>query len=337
MLPHNATLDKTNCLASLIGVRTSLTEFTGDRVPPFFIEDLEGFDLTRLAQLAVAVNPTGQDLAESVIASAAREMMGDIETLITNGYSLQNVLATQCSACTLTPVYTTNAGIVVKAAVPSSYRTLQITNLNILTNVDGVRNVVISDGVTPKSFSVTLQAGVIMPVKLFYETFQPAVRIYFEDPTVGVGRITCPVNSSCGCGSAQPSSTISVAGLMAGVETAVQYGFVPCASIGCSYDALVCSLIHHMPNIFGLALMYKVGEKLTIIKSQSHRQNETASFVDDGGGEVTKNYGQLYWAKMQGTAKMPGIKTKISGFLARQRGDRCIVCDSKFYTAGVTG
>lgn len=337
MLPKSQVLDKTNCLAGLIGIRSACPP--GTVAPPYFLEDIEGLDVQKLAKMAKASDLKGTAGGTWIIGSAAREMMGDIELLMNNGYSLKNIIGDNCSLCNLIPTYTQNAGIVVKAANASNFQTMIITRLTILANVTGTKTIQFDDGVNVQTADVDLQAGVLIPINVNYSTSKRSVKIKFTDPTVPLGQVVCQQSGGCGCGStsATAKQLMVLTGLLAGNETVTQYGFIPCVSFGCSYDALVCGLINRTPNIFGLALLYKIGSKYLISKSQSDRNNDAVSFNEKGEAQLVVDYGRLYWAKMKGTGGVKGIKNIINDYLKTYSNDVCIDCQAKTYTATATG
>lgn len=318
-----------------MGVRTGCTV---EKQFPFWIEDIAGVDVTKLAGMAKGSNPSGTDFAEQLINSASRQMIADIETLINSGFRLNNIVGDMCSTCSLLPNYSTNAGIVVKPAVATKFGLMRITKLIVLANVSGVKQIKIDDGVTPRYFSVTLTAGVEMPIELTYSTTQGSARISFTDTTIPVGQIMCTTSSSCGCGGSKTSNNpINIVGLKNGSETTTQYGFLPCVALDCSYESLVCNLIQQTPNIFGLALFYKVGELYYDNLKVSDRNNDSVAFNDDEGGERQKNYGRLYWAKVKGTSGVAGLNKIISDYLKTKRADKCIVCEAMIKVSSVTG
>ena len=328
-------VDKTECLQSLVGVRTGCTV---DKQYPFWIEDIEGVDVKKLSSMAKSSNPNGKDVAAQMINNAARQMMGDIEVLVNNGYRMRNIVGDMCSTCSLLPNYTAAGGIIVKNVVATKYAVMRITRLTILANYTGEKQVTIDDGVEPKYYSVNLVAGVLMPVKLEYSTTEKSVKIFFTDNTVPVGQITCQTASSCGCGGSKDSNNpVNISGLLGGIAVSTQYGFLPCVAVDCSYDTLVCNLIQQTPNIFGLALLYKVGELYYDNKRVSDRNNDAVSFNDDPQEEQKKNYARLYWAKMKGSSGMQGINKIISDYLRTAKSDRCVICEVKISTGYTTG
>lgn len=326
-----------SCLEALVGIRT---ECSIAEEYPFYIEDIEGLDIKALAGVAKGTNLNGVDFARQLINSSAREMLGDIELLMNNGYKINNIVGSICSSCTLSASYLSNTGIIVKTLNKSIYSIIRITKLMVLVNVSGSKVIVIDDGVAPKTYTATFTAGILAPLNLNYSTNEKSVKIYFQDATVPLGLVSCSTSSSCGCGSkgtSQVQQDIVITGLLNGAENTNQYGFLPCVSLECSNEILLCTMIKQAPNIFGLTLLYKFGEKYYANKQVSHRTNETVSFNEEDQVESNKNYGQLYWAKMQGGKGRIAIKNIINDFLSTKRNDKCVVCDSKISTASVTG
>jgi hypothetical protein len=335
MYPKSETINQTTCLESLVGIR-SICEQETDY--PFWLEDLEGVDVTALAKLSKASNLSGKKFGEQLINSAAREMLADIEMMLNNGFKVKETVGDVCSSCTILPAYTANTGIIIKSTVASRYQRLQITKLIVLTNVTGSKEFIIDDGVTPKPYTADFEAGVLMPINLNYSTSEKSVKIYFSDVTVPLGQISCAKQTSCGCGgSATAGVPIQVKGLSAGLEVSTQYGFLPCTAITCSYDALVCNMIKQTPNTFGLTLLYKVGEKYVINKENSLRNNAEASYNEQEKSEVVRSFGRLYATKMYGVSDRSSLKRIVNDYLRNVRTDQCVICDSKVRTAGVTG
>lgn len=338
MYPKNSICNQVNCMETLIGIRSECNQ-PEEECGKFFLEDIEGIDVQALAKIAKGSNLTGADFGRQLINSAAREMLGDIELLVNNGYSIKNIAGELCSACTLLPVYTAGGGITIRTNVPSPYQELHVTRLNIQANATGLYDVVIDDGYTQQLFPVNLIAGTIMPVLLNYKTAEKMIRIYLSDNTVGMAQINCATQSSCGCGTSSKSGLpVIINGWNGLAETNTQYGFLPCASVTCSYDALICNMIKQAPNIFALTLLYKIGEKVYSHRAASERNNAQVSFnADEEKTEEGKNYGRLYWAKLQGSTNRKGVKAIISDFLSKQRKDRCVICDARITTGSITG
>lgn len=328
-------IDKIECMQSLVGIRTGCTV---DQQYPFWLEDIEGVDVKKLSSMSKASNPNGKDFGKQLINNAARQMMGDIETLLNDGYKMQNIIGDMCSSCQPLPVYTPGTGIIAKSTVATRFSIMRLSKLTILANVSGEKQIVIDDGETQKFYTVTLVAGTLMPIVMNYSTIKKIIKISFVDNTVPLGIINCPKSSSCGCGgSVNSNNPITITGMTAGIETANQYGFLPCIAIDCSYDSLVCNLINQTPNIFGLALLYKVGELYYDNKKVADRNNDAVGYNEDEGGEQQKNYARLYWAKIKGTAGVNGVNKIINDYLKTNRADKCVICESKIKTAYVTG
>src|SRR3972149_5608070 len=179
-----STVDKISCMQALVGIRTACDPGTNY---PFWIEDIEGVDVSKLAKIAKSSNPSGKDFANQLINNASRQMMGDLELFLNDGYRLNNVVGDMCSTCTLLPTYVVNTGIVVKSSVATNFNILRITKFQILANNTGTFQMVIDDGETPEYFDIELTAGTIMPVVLNYFTKKKSAKVYFSDPTVSLG------------------------------------------------------------------------------------------------------------------------------------------------------
>lgn len=330
-----SSFDKTECLESLIGIRTGCTV---DKEYPFFIEDIEGVDVPKLSKLAKASNLNGKDFAKQLINSASRELLADIELMLNDGYQLKAVAGDMCSNCNLLPTYTVNSGIVIKPNMISRFKNIHITRLSILINRSGAQNFILDDGITPKLYTANFTAGMVVPVNMNYWTGEKSVKLTFEDPTIGLGRVSCSTESGCGCGGSKTAVyPFTFSGVLNGNEVSTQYGFLACAAITCSYDSLVCNLIKLTPNVFGQTLMFKVGEKYYLHKAASDRNNEAASFNEEEKSEFVRNYGALYSARMYGKSDRQAVRNLINDYLKNNKNDSCITCESKMHTAYVTG
>jgi hypothetical protein len=296
MFPQSE-IDKSECLESLVGIRTGCT---ADKRFPFWIEDIEGVDVPVLAAMAKGSNGNGKDFGQQLINAAAREFLGDIELLINNGYGLKEIAADMCSSNTLLTSYTANAGIIVKSNIYSRFQQLKITKLQVLTNVTGERQLRFDDGFATTDYKVQLEAGKIMPMDFNYTTDRDQVTIRFTDPTVGVGKVSINKGSGCGCSGGKVLGDVT-------------------------------------PNIFGLALFYKVAEKFFLNKAQSKRNNDTVSFNEGEPSEFVRNYGMLYASKLYGKADRKAVKHVVSDYLKKNHKDCCVICNSRSMTAAITG
>jgi hypothetical protein len=333
MFPQSE-IDKSECLESLVGIRTGCT---ADTRYPFWIEDIEGVDVSVLAAMAKGSNGNGKDFGRQLINGAAREFLGDIELLINNGYGLKEIAADMCSSNTLLTSYTANAGIIVKSNIYSRFQQLKITKLQVLTNVTGERQLRFDDGFATTDYKVQLEAGKIMPMDFNYTTDRDQVTIRFTDPTVGVGKVSINKGSGCGCSGGKVLGDVIFEGIVGSTVNSNQYGFLPCAAITCSYDHLVCNMVKLTPNIFGLALFYKVAEKFFLNKAQSKRNNDTVSFNEGEPSEFVRNYGMLYASKLYGKADRKAVKHVVSDYLKKNHKDCCVICNSRSMTAAITG
>src|SRR5690606_22638328 len=275
--------------------------------------------------LAQCSNTCRQVFARQIINYASWQMFGDIELLLNDVYKMEDIVGDMCSTCSLLPVYTVNAGIIVKPVVATKFRKWRIPKLTILADVTGTRTIVIDDGVTPRNYNVNVTSFTLMPILLDYSTTEKSAKISFSDPTVHVGQVSCATPTSCGCGGSPTSNNpLHITGMLNNIEVSTQYGFLPCVTVQCSYESLVCNLLAQAPNIFGLTLLYKVGELYYDNLKVSDRNNDSVSYNEENKEEQKKNYARLYWAKMKGTSGMSGVNKIIGDYLKKNRADKCI-------------
>lgn len=328
MLPEKS-CDKINCLQSLIGIKAECGALD---CADFYIEDIEGIDIDKLSQIASSQSPSGISVAKDLIRTASKEMLGDIELLIGNGYTLNDTFGDLCSSCDFISVYQAAGGVKVQSTILSNYSILRISKIDILTNYTGTALLDFNDGKTIKQYTVALQSGVISPVIFDYSTTEKIVKIYFDDPTITLGQIQCLTNKSCGCGGArnrEAIDTIRYSGLLNGADYKTQYGFKICANISCSSDLLTCDLVSKTPLIFALTLLYKIGQKA--YSSSVLQTSRITPFTSSNGEEkridMKDYYEGLYKQRLNGKGQTKGISQIINNYL-RQRTDNCVNCQN---------
>lgn len=336
MLP-NKICDSVTCLEGLVKVRSDCAD--GD-CADFYLEDLEGVDIKRLSEVANVGSPSGVSLGKDIISISSREMLADIEILIGNGYSLKPTFGELCSACSFIPgSYTANGRVKVLNTIGTKYSILQIHTLQILTNFTGTTVLIVADGKTQKLYSVDLVADEIANVVLEYSTLEKSATIYLQDSTIGMAKINCAVSSGCGCGGAAnraAMTTISYSGFIGLTAAPFQYGFLPCASVVCSSDLMVCDLIKQTPKLFAMTLLYKAGARYYSTAALSTRNNRTAGQEGEEKNTMLTYYAGLYKNRLMGTRTSKGLYGVISTYL-QQRNDKCVVCDGSLKTAYATG
>lgn len=335
MLP-TLSAERTNCLSSLIGV---LSDPCVDptSAPPFYVEQIDGVDIDKLRSIASSSDLSGKAYAERLIRSSTMEMMGDLELLINNGYNLVETVGEVCSNCDFTEVYIPGGGIKIYNAGLSAYGQIRITLLKVKANVTGDHVLRIDDGVGTVDYNISLVAGVVMPLNLNYTSQQKTVKVGLVDQTVGLAQISCPVKTSCGCGLGTTTTLIKYSGTIGGMDATNQYGFIGCANVGCSNDILMCELIRQAPNLFGLTLLYKVGEKINNGTKLTLRTGRVAVQSDEIKDTEIFRYMSLYRKRMYGTTQERGIRNVVNEYLQKRSGDNCIQCVSNYKTGYVTG
>lgn len=333
----------TACFNNLVGLK-SLCPTTGPQ-PLYWLDDIEGIDQQRLAQLANPIQGSGKNLAEDIIDSSIRLMLADIDSLIPGNYQLSNQLVNVCSSCSYSVFYGNvsgaGTGVIVKDVSRSQFSQILISSVRVKVESDGNYTLKIDDGKNVKTIDYPFVGGQELVITgVNYVTSEKQVKIYFDNPDVRVAQISCPPNSSCGCGGNKNTlaKDLVIVGYSAGVETTTQYGILPCAIIACSYDSIVCNLVKTSPRLFGLALLYKAASKVFATNVESQRVNRTASFDQEEKQSDADKYEMLYRERLKGnTAKgVTGIAQAINNNLKVLK-DKCVVCNSPFGVAWATG
>lgn len=323
------------CLISLIGIQSK--PCVPGSTPALFIEQLDGVDIDKLSKIASTSDVSGVEYAKRLINTSAMEMIGELDLMLNNGYSIKQNIAEVCSTCEFNSIYVPGGGTKVFSSSLSPYSQIKITSLKIKANATGSHYLKLDDGVNPLTYPIELEDGVIMPIILDYSTSQKIVYISLVDQSVGLAQIICPSSNSCGCGGATAKNMIHYSGTVGGIATSIQYGFLVCANISCSNESLVCEMIRQTPNIFGLTLLYKVGEKVNNDSKISLRNNRATAANDDEKDFEIFKYSALYRKRMNGSNTEKGIKHLISDYLRTKARDVCIVCNSSVKVSYATG
>ncbi len=326
------------CLTNLVGLKELCTEATVQ--PYFWLDDAEGIDQTSLAKLAKPTNGTGKAFATDIIDGASRFLIADIETLIPKGYSIKSSLNSFCNTCTYTGLSsgTDKTGVIVKnlSASPNVY--LSIDSLKVMIASTGDYTIVLDDGILPKTIATSFTAGVEKIItNIGFKTTATSVKIYFNESGVLVTALNCPTTKSCGCsGNTQQSKDLSVKGLLNDAEYTTQYGFVPCASVICSMDNILCGIVQQQPRLFGLALYYRSVARLFSEVSVTERNNVMASFSKEQKDALATQYFELYYERLRGSTNVKGISDNMAAALNNLKDD-CIECSRMVTTAWATG
>lgn len=323
------------CLQDLIALKFICGVEEPDPAPYFWLDDIEGITEDTFAKIANISTPNAKDYATKIIDLTSREVATDIESLIPRSYSLTNTISSVCSTCTLQPLYSSGSkGILVKNVSGSKFSILTIEALDVSINSSGEFSFVIDDGLTPKTITATFTAGVVQPFKgINYKTDRSAVKIYFPDTSVPVSTILCSSTGGCGCGGGRNKQFnplvhgFVITGLLNGLENNTQYGFVPCVTISCNYDAIVCQLVNYSPRSFGLAMLYKAASNFFSGKLMSTRNNRVAGYDTEETNTLVEKYETLYKDILIGNQNRKGIGDIINNNLSFMR-DRCVECRS---------
>ena len=325
------------CLSNLVGLKELCTDT--NTTPLFWIDDAEGLDRLSLAQLAKPSNGSGKAFAETVIDYSSRQMIADIETIIPKGYTIKSSLNSFCNNCTYTALSssTTKTGIIVKNISVSKNAYLSIDSLKVMVASSGTYNVVLDDGIEPKMIEHDFTAGTeVILTNINFKTTASQVKVYFNEAGVSVTALNCPTTKSCGCSGSQQSKDLTVKGLLNNAEYTTQYGFIPCASIVCSLDNIICQVINYQPRLFALALFYRSTARIFSETITTERNNVMASFSKDEKAAMADRYMALYYERLNGSGNVKGIGDNLAAVLNNLK-DPCIDCARGVTVSWATG
>jgi hypothetical protein len=319
------------CLTKLVGVKELCT--TNAVQPLFYLDDAEGLDRVSLSQLAKASNGSGLAFGKEIIESASRFLMADIESLVPKGYSIKSSLNSFCNTCTYTGMSsgTQKTGIVVKNISSTKNGFLSIDSLKVMIASTGSYTIVLDDGISPKQIPYDFTAGTeVIISNISFKTSSKVIKIYFLQAGVQVTALNCPVTKSCGCSGRKDdnSQDITVKGLLNDVEFGTQYGFVPCASVVCSLDNVLCSIVNQQPKLFALALFYRSAARYFSEFQTTQRNNRNASFDEEEKLSLADRYINLYYERLRGSNNVKGIADNLGAAL-NNLNDSCVECQRR--------
>jgi hypothetical protein len=325
-----------DCFNNLVGLKTLCT--STDPAPQFYLDDIEGINQDKLSSLASPSQATGKALASDIIASAIRIMSADLDSIIPANFRMTNEIVNVCSTNTFSGFYssasTLGTGIIVKNITGSKFSRMLIDSITAKVYTDGEFTLTIDDGDTGnlKTITHTFVAGQeTIFQNVGYSSTAKQVKMYFNNAGVSLAQIITNTTSGCGCGGNKSTMAkdIVMTGLSSGVETIQQYAILPCVTIACSYDAIVCQLVSTSPRIFGLALLYLCASKIFENNSKSVRVNRQASFQQEEQKSDSQLFYEWYLERLRGKpAKgILGITQAINNNLALIK-DKCVTCGS---------
>lgn len=323
------------CLTKLVGVKELCTENAVQ--PLFYLDDAEGVDRVALSQLSKQTTGSGLQFGKELIDSATRFLIADIESLVPKGYAIKTSLNSFCNTCTYTSMSssTQKTGIVVRNISTSKNAYLSIDSLKVMIASTGTYTIVLDDGLTPKQISYDFTAGTEVVISnINFKTSSKSVKIYFLESGVLVTALSCPTQKSCGCSGkkADSSTDLTVKGLYNDAEFTTQYGFVPCASVVCSTDNVICSIVNQQPRLFALALFYRATARYFSEFGVTQRNNTNASFDEEEKLSLADRYLALYYERLRGSQNVKGISDNMASAL-NNLNDACVECNRKTSTA----
>jgi hypothetical protein len=294
------------------------------------LDDAEGLDRIALSQLTKPSNGSGKQFGLDIIESASRILITDIETLIPKGYSIKSSLNSFCNVCTYTSATSssTYTGVVVKNISSSKNTYLSIDSLKVMIQSTGTYTLVLDDGIESKQIEHIFTAGTeVNIINIGYKTYASSIKIYFLEEGVLVTALSCPTQKSCGCSgsTSQQSKDIQVKGLLSNAEFTTQYGFIPCASVICSLDNIICSIVNQQPRLFALALFYRSAARYFAEFGVTQRNNRNASFDEEEKLSLASQYMHLYYERLRGSQNVKGIADNMAAAL-NSLNDACVDC-----------
>jgi hypothetical protein len=326
------------CLTKLVGVKELCTESTVQ--PLFYLDDAEGVDRVALSQLAKSTTASGLKFGNDLIESASRFLIADIESLVPKGYSIKNSLNSFCNTCTYTSMSsaTQKTGVVVRNISSSKNTYLSIDSIKVMIASSGTYTIVLDDGISPKLISYDFTAGTEVIINnINFKTSSKSVKIYFDEAGVLVTALSCPTQKSCGCsGKTAQSKDLTVKGLYNNLEFTTQYAFVPCASVVCSLDNVICSIVNQQPRLFGLALFYRATARYFSEFGVTQRNNRNASYDEEEKLSLADRYLALYYERLRGSQNVKGIADGMAAVL-NNLNDDCVECNRKTSVAWAIG
>jgi hypothetical protein len=197
---------------------------------------------------------------------------------------------------------------------------------------------VLDDGISPKQIEHAFTAGTeVNIININFKTSAKSVKIYFLEAGVLVTALSCPTQKSCGCsGQSTQSKDLQIKGLLSGAEFTTQYAFVPCASVVCSMDSIMCSIINQQPRLFAVTLLYRAAARYFSEFQVTQRNNTNASYDEDEKLSLADRYINLYYERLNGSSKVKGISDNMAAALNNLHDD-CVECKRISGTAWAIG
>lgn len=328
----------TECFTKLLNVRGACPPASAE--PAFWLDDLPGVDLQKLADLAEGSAATGKAEALKLIESASRMVSADIEAIYNGHYKVEGSIVTGCSACEVLTSGTggSQRGTMVKNLTGSNLGLLVIEKVTAWILATGNFNIVLNDGLgQTQVINDNFVEGEYVEYKLNFVTKSKQVRIYLQE-NAELAQLSCPRSGSgCGCSgrTAATMQQLIYTGTVNGAETSQAYGFIPCASVRCDPSDLLCSLVNATPNIIGLALLYKTAELYFRSVQLSNRNNRTVAVDSEQKENEATRYENLYKNKLIGKGSR-GVNDVVSSKLG-QISDVCVTCNAQLAVGWATG
>src|SRR6185503_16824462 len=118
-----------SCFFDLVGIKNTCSTYE----TIYWVDDVPGIDLSKLAMTAEASTGTGEKLGAKLIESAARIMAADVESIYDANYKVQNQLVGGCSTCKFTSNYSSGVakGIIIKNNTTSAFSKILLDKITV--------------------------------------------------------------------------------------------------------------------------------------------------------------------------------------------------------------
>lgn len=324
------------CLDTLLNIRN----YCEPNKEGYYLDQFVDVPLSLLAHLANDAEQTGKKYGKNLINAAVQELIADISLSAADGYSIKDVVYQYATNCQFTNMYSAGFGATLNNYYKSNFAELTIPNIAFKANFDGDFVVVITDGITEKTYTGTAQKDIIGNITTDYTTKQKQVKIYAQDNTLEFALLNC-TQTGCGSCGAKRGNYLNLVGYNGSTVVQNPSGFLPNAYISCNMENILCTFINKYKQLFAKALAYKVGEMVYTRLLISPRLNDSTLNIDQESAKMylntlTAKYRELIHGSKAAYTQNPAkgiIDILKAGF--RTINDPCISCTSSMFSSTV--
>lgn len=293
---------------------------------------------------------TGYNLARVLLNNAANTVYADITRAIPQSVNINNSIWSHCNDCTFTEIYQQRGGITITNNIASSITKMSLGVVQIKTNYTGTTDILVIDKNTSDilhTVPITLTAGAITQINLSnLELNTNAVTLRLSNGSIGVSTLLCKQSGGCGsCGKkSNKPAWVNYLGELNGVASSTQYGFIPCVTVVCNQEDLVCAVVKNRKSIVARAMAYQVGIELFSLLLMNNNNRGEALNVNKEVAESNINtlmgkYEELIFGSKasnghNGTNGLVQLLEMQKMLLGRE--DNCVICvGNRFVANGI--